>query len=83
MLCCGSITEVAQTLAGMPALEYVDLGYNELEGAFDSACGLAATKKLEELSLMNNALSGAHARPWHASAEGSKNRPLQWIRACA
>ena len=56
LLC--SITTIAQTLSQLPALKYVDLGYGELDGALDTACGLAATKKLQQLNLMNNALTG-------------------------
>ena len=56
LLC--SITTIAQTLAQLPALKYVDLGYDQLEGPLDTACGLAATKKLQQLNLMNNALTG-------------------------
>ena len=57
MLC--SITTVAGTLANMTALKYVDLGYTELSGAFDTACGLASTKQLQQLNLISNALSGS------------------------
>ena len=53
-----SITTIAQTLSQQPALKYVDLGYDELGGALDTACGLAATKNLQQLNLMNNALTG-------------------------
>ena len=53
-----SITTIAQTLAQLPALKFVDLGYDQLEGPLDTACGLAATKKLQQLNLMNNALTG-------------------------
>ena len=54
-----SITDVAKTLSALPKLEYVDLGFDSLEGPLDSACGLARTRKLESLNLMNNALSGS------------------------
>ena len=43
----------------MTALKYVDLGYTELSGAFDTACGLASTKQLQQLNLISNALSGS------------------------
>ena len=54
-----SITTVADTLAKMPALKYVDLGFTELSGALDTACGLASTKQLQQLNVINNALSGS------------------------
>ncbi len=54
-----SITQVAKTLATLPKLQYVDLGFDGLEGPLDSACGLAKTKKLASLNLMNNALTGS------------------------
>jgi hypothetical protein len=54
-----SITVIAQTLSKLPALEYLDLGYNGLLGPLDTACGLAATKELESLDFTNNALSGS------------------------
>ena len=54
-----SITTVADTLANMAALKYVDLGYTELSGAFDTACGLASTKQLQQLNIIGNALSGS------------------------
>ena len=53
-----SITEIADTLAMLPGLEYLDLGMMELLGPLDSACGLAATRKLESLDLMSNGLTG-------------------------
>lgn len=59
LLCERSITDVAKTLSALPKLEYVDLGFDSLEGPLDSACGLARTRKLESLNLMNNALSGS------------------------
>ncbi|CAL8465974.1 g5510 [Coccomyxa elongata] len=55
----GNITQVAKTLATLPKLQYVDLGFDGLEGSLDSACGLAKTKKLASLNLMNNALTGS------------------------
>lgn len=59
MLCLPcSITTIAQTLSQLPALKYLDLGYDQLEGPLDTACGLAATKKLQQLNLMDNALTG-------------------------
>ena len=57
LLC--SITTIAHTLSQLPALKYVDLGYGEVEGPLDTACGLAATKKLQQLNLINNALTGS------------------------
>lgn len=54
-----SITRIANTLAQLPALKYLDMGYTELEGPLDSACGLAATRKLAQLNLVSNALSGS------------------------
>ena len=54
-----SITTVANTLSELPALKYVDMGYTQLEGPLDTACGLASTKKLQQLNLMNNALTGS------------------------
>lgn len=50
---------MAKTLKSLPSLAYVDLGFDSLEGALDSACPLASTKKLESLNLMNNGLSGS------------------------
>ena len=66
LLC--SITTIAQTLAQLPALKYVDLGYDQLEGPLDTACGLAATKKLQQLNLMNNCAHGEHPGMHHAAA---------------
>lgn len=54
-----SITQVAKTLSALPKLQYVDLGFDGIEGPLDSACGLAKTKKLASLNLMNNALTGS------------------------
>ena len=54
-----SITQVAKTLSALPKLAHVDLGFDALEGPLDSACGLARTRKMASLNLMNNALSGS------------------------
>ena len=35
------------------------MGYAQLEGPQAPACGLASTKKLQQLNLMNNALTGS------------------------
>ena len=58
-MCLSSITQVAKTLSALPKLAYVDLGFDALEGPLDSACGLAKTKKLASLNIMNNALTGS------------------------
>lgn len=54
-----SITQVAKTLSALPNLQYVDLGFDSIEGPLDSACGLAKTKVLASLNLMNNQISGS------------------------
>ncbi len=54
-----SITQVAKALGALPKLQYVDLGFDGIEGPLDSACNLAKTKKLASLNLMNNALTGS------------------------
>lgn len=54
-----SITEIAETLGQLEDMEYVDLGMLQLTGPLDSACGLAATRKLESLDLLSNGLTGA------------------------
>lgn len=54
-----SITAVAARLGALPSLEYLDLGQNQITGPLDSACDLAATRKLEELGLIANQLTGA------------------------
>jgi len=50
---------VAKTLSALPSLQYVDLGFDSIEGPLDSACGLAKTKTLASLNLMNNQISGS------------------------
>ncbi len=39
-----SITEIAAALAGLPDLQFVNLGYNLLDGQLDRACNLTSTK---------------------------------------
>ncbi len=42
--CVCSITEIAAALAGLPDLQFVNLGYNLLDGQLDRACNLTSTK---------------------------------------
>ena len=39
-----SITETAAALAGLPDLQFVNLGYSLLDGQLDRACNLTSTK---------------------------------------
>ncbi|KAK9839237.1 hypothetical protein WJX81_003310 [Elliptochloris bilobata] len=55
----GNISGIATTLASLPELQYVNLGYNMLDGQLDHACNLTSTRRLAQLNLMNNALSGS------------------------
>ena len=70
-----SITEIAETLALLEDVEYVDLGMLQLTGPLDSACGLARTKKLESLDLLSNGLTGARWARLISSCVRGKRSP--------
>ena len=55
---CCSISEIADTLSGAPALQFVDLSNNRLAGRLDQSCGLAKSGTFQQLSLKNNFLTG-------------------------
>ena len=42
--CLRSISSIAATLATLPSLQYVNLGYNMLDGELHRSCNLTSTK---------------------------------------
>ena len=43
-MCLRSISRIASTLATLPNLQYVNLGYNMLDGQLHRSCNLTSTK---------------------------------------
>ena len=43
-MCLRSISSIASTLATLPNLQYVNLGYNMLDGELHRSCNLTSTK---------------------------------------
>ena len=43
-MCVRSISSIASTLATLPNLQYVNLGYNMLDGQLHRSCNLTSTK---------------------------------------
>lgn len=44
LMCLHSISNIAATLATLPNLQYVNLGYNMLDGQLHRSCTLTSTK---------------------------------------
>lgn len=57
-MCLRSISSIASTLATLPNLQYVNLGYNMLDGQLHRSCNLTSTK-------------ARFNKPSHATAQAS------------